>query len=148
MSSTRKGSTMSITTTPRRRLAVATVAGTLLAGTLLVAGPAQADDEPAPDAGSSATAPSDADRDRLHEAVDAARELDGDERREALDEIREDALAGEYGDAIQERFERRAERRAGREGGERPCDDAGERPERGDRPERSDRAEDAEPDAS
>lgn len=54
----------------------------------------------------------DGDRAELRKDLNAARELKGQARKDAIKEIRADARAGKYGDKIEKRFDRRADRRA------------------------------------
>lgn len=54
----------------------------------------------------------DGDRTELRQDLKAARELEGQARKDAIKQIRADAKAGKYGDKIEKRFDRRADRRA------------------------------------
>lgn len=107
-----KISTTSFLKTPRARngaLAL-TVAAVVGLGIWMV--PAMADDQPSAEAADLAFAeppPNDEDRSRFRDDLMDARELEGEERRDALEGIREGARDGKYGD----RIERHADRRAG-----------------------------------
>lgn len=68
--------------------------------------PAESDEPGEPSAGG--------DLKRLHDDLAAARKLDGEARRDALQKIRQDVRDGEYGSRLERRADRRAERRADR----------------------------------
>lgn len=54
----------------------------------------------------------DGDRAELRKDLKAARELEGQARRDAVKQIHADARAGKYGDKVAKRFDHRADRRA------------------------------------
>lgn len=100
-----------------RRLAAAGLAFAIAAGLVSAlwltssAEPAQASVTQTASTLDSALA-TDGDRAELRKDLKAARELEGQARRDAIKKIRADAKAGKYGDKVAERFDRRADRRA------------------------------------
>jgi hypothetical protein len=100
--------------TPRARNGVLALAVAAVVGLGIWMMPAMADDQPTAETADAAPAEpaSDEERSEFREDLEEARGLEGEERREALMGIREDARDGKYGERIERHADRRGDHRA------------------------------------